>query len=238
MKNALEIENLKVAHSNKIVLKDINFNLADGAFIAVVGANGAGKSTLIKSICGLEKYAGKIKVFGKDLKKVNKNIIGYLPQNNTSEKNCPVTVFEAVSIGRFSKKGILKKFSFRDSKIVENCLKTAGISKLKDISVGKISGGEAQKVAIARILAQQPKIILLDEPQANLDPKSQKEFLALIEKLYKKYKFTCVMVTHDIGLIPKYCQKVIMLKKGQLIDIIENKNIKAKVKKLKLYNQE
>lgn len=234
-KTAIEISNLEVAYKNRVILKKINLNIESGSFVTVIGPNGAGKSTLIKCICQLQKYKGKINLFGKDIKFSDKKNIGYLPQNNISDKNSPVTVFEVVSIGLFAKNGILKNLTKKDLKVINNVLKMTGISYLKDMLIGKVSGGEAQKVAISRILAQHPKIILLDEPQSNLDPKAQTGFFNLIGKLYKKFKFTVVMVTHDIDSIPKYCKRVVMLKNSSIVLDTQNKNIKEKIKKHKVY---
>jgi len=215
---AVEIKNLNVSVSGKKVLKNISLKLERGKFYALLGANGAGKSTLIKSLCGLERFKGEIRILGKKFNEVQKNVLGYIPQNNVPDKNCPVSVFEAVSIGRFAKNGIFKKFSKKDERIVLNALKTAKIEKLKNFPAGDLSGGEVQKVSIARVIAQRPEIVLLDEPQSNLDRKSQTDFLNFVERLHKKFKFTCLMVTHDVDLIPKYCDKVFVMENGEIVE--------------------
>ncbi len=236
MSSAVNIQNLYVSYAKKEILKNINITLEEGSFTVLIGANGAGKSTLLKSLCGLEKYKGCIKIFDKDLKKTDRKIIGYVPQSNVSEKSCPISVFEAVSIGRFANNGIFSKFTAEDKTIVKKAIQTAGIKHLKRMPVGKISGGEAQKVSLARVLAQQPKLVLLDEPQLNLDPASQKSFSNLVERLYRGFKFTCLMVTHDIDLIPACCRKILMMKDGQIVFEMENnKNIKNKAKEYGIY---
>ncbi len=235
MNPAVEIKGLSVSAPGKSILNGLNMLVGEDSFNAVIGANGAGKSTLLKAICGLSDFQGSIKIFGRELSETDRSIIGYLPQNNISEKNCPVSVFEAVSIGRYAKNGIFKAFTQEDRRVVENAMKIADISHIADMPVGNISGGEAQKVSVARILAQQPRIVLLDEPQSNLDPQSQKNFLAFVEKLYKKFKFTCLMVTHDIDLIPDICNKVFMLKDSKIALETENKDIKEKAAEYKIY---
>jgi ABC-type Mn2+/Zn2+ transport system ATPase subunit len=235
MSSAIEIQNLDITFPGKKILSGVSLNVEKGGFYALIGANGAGKSTLIKAVCGLQKFKGAIKVFGKNLKEINRNIIGYVPQNNVSEKNSLVSVFQAVSVGRFAKNGIFGKFGEADRKIVNNSIRIAQIEHIANSPIGEISGGEAQKVSIARVLAQQPEIVLLDEPHAGLDPNSQKTFLNFIEKLYAAFKFTCLMVTHDMDMIPQSCQKVFMLKDGKIAQETENENIKEKAREYNIY---
>lgn len=235
MSSAIEIQNLNVSFFDKKILHNVSLNIEEGSFSVLIGANGAGKSTLIKTVCGLQKFSGTIKVFGKNLKDIDKNTIGYVPQNNVSDKNSPVSVFQAVSVGRYAKNGILRKFSEADEKIVNNSIRIAQIEHITNSPLGEISGGEAQKVSIARVLAQQPEIVLLDEPQASLDPASQKTFLNFVEKLYAGFKFTSLMVTHDIDMIPQSCQKVFMIKDGTIVLETENENIKEKAREYNIY---
>ena len=235
MSFGIEIQNLSVNFSKKQVLDGVNLSVKKGGFAVLIGANGSGKSTLVKTVCGLQKFTGTVKISGKKLKDTDRNAIGYVPQNNASEKNSPVSVFQAVSVGRFAKNGIFKKFSLADEKIVANAMRIAQIEHIAGSPLGEISGGEAQKVSIARVLAQQPEIILLDEPQSSLDPNSQKTFLNFIEKLYSGFKFTCLMVSHDIDLIPQCCDKVFMLKNSKIVLETENKDIREKAREYGIY---
>jgi ABC-type Mn2+/Zn2+ transport system ATPase subunit len=219
----------------KKILDNINLTIEEGVFYSLIGANGSGKSTLLKTLCGLRGFSGSIKIFGCDLKKINRNVIGYCPQNCVSDKNCPVSVYEAVSVGRFAKNGIFSKFSSEDAAVVNKALYAAGIENIKDMPVGAVSGGEAQKVSLARIIAQRPRIVLLDEPQANLDPRSKRDFISLVKILYKKFSFACLMATHDIESIPDCCSKVIMLKNSKIVLETENKNIEEKAKEYGIY---
>jgi ABC-type Mn2+/Zn2+ transport system ATPase subunit len=236
MSSAIEIQNLTVKISSKFILDAINMSVTKGVFAALIGANGAGKSTLVKALCGLQKFNGNVKIFGKDLKETDKNIIGYVPQNNVSEKNSPISVSQAVSVGRFSKNGIFKRFGGTDKRIVNNAMRIAQVDHIADSPLGEISGGEAQKVSMARVLAQQPEIILLDEPQAGLDPNSQKTFLNFVEKLYSSFGFTCLMVTHNIDFIPQCCSHVFMIKDGKIALETDNVNIKEKARKYDIYS--
>ena len=237
MNSGIEVQNLKVKISNKLILDGVNLNVEKGAFSVLIGANGSGKSTLLKTLCGLQKFEeGHIKILGKNLKETEKSAVGYVPQSNVSEKNSPISVYQAVSVGRYARNGIFKKFNESDKKIVNNAIRAAQIEHIANSPLGEISGGEAQKVSIARVLAQQPEIILLDEPQSSLDPNSQKTFLGFIEKLYSAFKFTCLMVSHDIDVIPCCCDKVFMLKDRKIILETDNADIKEKAAKLNVYD--
>ncbi|MDR1940719.1 MAG: metal ABC transporter ATP-binding protein [Endomicrobium sp.] len=244
---AAEIKNLSVICPGKFpfgnlpgcekkILDRINLNLEKGVFYSLIGANGAGKSTLLKALCGLRSFSGSVKIFGRDLKKVKRNIIGYSPQNDASDKNCPVSVYEAVSVGRFAKNGIFRKFLQEDANAVQKALALTGIENIKNMPIGAISGGEARKTSLARVIAQQPEIVLFDEPQANLDPQSKQDFMSLIKVLYKKFAFTCLMATHDIDLIPDCCSKVIMLKNSKIVLETDNENIAKKAKEYNIYS--
>lgn len=236
MNHAIEIKNLNVSFAGRRILEDVGLTVRRGGFSVLIGANGAGKSTLVKAVCGLEKYSGIINVSGKDIKETDKSVIGYVPQNNVSERNSPLSVYQAVSVGRFAKNGILGRFKDSDDKIVRDCIKISQIEHITDSSLGEISGGEAQKVSVARVLAQQPEIMLLDEPQSGLDPGSQRTFVNFIESLYADFKFTCFMVTHDIDLIPGCCEKVFMLKNGKIVLETDNCDIMEKAGQYNVYD--
>ena len=144
-------------------------SIDEGSFVSVIGPNGAGKTTLLTVINGLGTIlSGSVKVFGKALQSNNLSVIrkdiGYIPQHLSIDPRSPISVREAISIGRFGKIGLLNKLITADDEIIESAMDAVGISHLANNPIGHLSGGEHQKVSIARALAQQPKIILLDEP--------------------------------------------------------------------------
>ncbi len=218
----IELNNVAVAYRGNVALKGITLDIEEGTFISVIGPNGAGKSTLLTVINGLGTILeGSVKIFGRPLEKSDlsavRREIGYVPQHLNIDRRMPISVQEAVSIGRFAKAGFLKTLSDKDNEIIVSAMESVSIAHFADKPIGHLSGGEHQKVSIARALAQQPKIILLDEPTSNLDPKAQIEILSIIEKIYSEKKYTVVFVTHTLNHIPDYCTRAVLIKKGRVM---------------------
>lgn len=192
--------------NENLILEDINLDIRKGDFLALVGPNGGGKSTLIKLIMGILKNKnGEIKLFGKDIKKFNNwSCIGYISQKATNfDKRFPATVKEVVSMGRISRKGLLRSLDKKDEKIVEDCLEEVSMLKYKDYLLSSLSGGQAQRVLIARALASDPCLLVLDEPTVGIDQQNQQEFYKLLQKLRKDKGITIILVSHDIEAIAK-----------------------------------
>ena len=190
----IDIKNLTLGYDKHIVLKNINFSIEENDFICVVGPNGSGKSTLIKGILGLIKPI-KGKVVYNNLKQ---NFIGYMPQETKVDSNFPASVMEIVLSGTLNSLG-LKSFYKKESKeeALSN-LKLLGIEKLKDRSFCDLSGGQRQKVLLARSLCATSKLLILDEPSNNLDSKSKRELYETIIDLNKNHGITIIMITHDL----------------------------------------
>lgn len=205
-KNIIEISGLSFNYGNEEVLKDITLDIHQGDYLGIVGPNGAGKTTLIKIILGLLRPSqGSIKLFGDDIKKFNDwSKIGYVPQKiNNFDSHFPATVKEVVAMARFAKRGLFHFTTKEDANMVENALKQVDMFMYKDRLIGDLSGGQQQKVFIARALAGQPEIIFLDEPTTGVDKKSQQSFYDVLKKLNKELNLTLVLVTHDIDRITK-----------------------------------
>lgn len=218
----IEIENATVSYRENIALRNISLNIERGSFVAVVGPNGAGKTTLLTLINGLGRLqSGTVNIFG--LRVTNKNInhirkdIGYVPQHILIDPRMPISVHDAVMLGRYGKIGLFRHPGKGDYKIVDDVCECIGITHLKDKPIGHLSGGEQQKVSLARSLTQEPKILLLDEPTANLDPRAQNEITDLIEGIYKQEKLTIIFVTHILSHLPDVCSDAILLKNGRVI---------------------
>ncbi|MDI6724038.1 MAG: ABC transporter ATP-binding protein [Methanobacterium sp.] len=204
---ALEIEKLYVNFNEFNILKDINLTVNEKDFLAIIGPNGGGKSTLLKTILNLIKPdKGKIHIFGK-IPKESLDIMGYLPQNAHFDMNFPINVFDVVLMGRYN--GLLKNYNKNDKKAVINALNDVSMLEFKDRQISRLSGGQMQRIFIARALAREPKILLLDEPTASVDPKMQKSFYELLLKL--KEKMTIILVTHDVGVVCEYVDKIACL---------------------------
>ena len=165
----IELKNLSLGYQNHIVLKNININIEENDFICVVGPNGSGKSTLIKGILGLIKpYKGIVKY--NDLKQ---NFIGYMPQETKIDPNFPASVFEIVLSGTLNRVGIKSFYKKEAKELALRNLRILGIEKLKNKSYSNLSGGQRQKVLLARSLCATTKLLVLDEPSNNLDSESK-----------------------------------------------------------------
>ena len=208
---AVEVKNLYFKYENEWILEDINFSLNDKEFMAIIGPNGGGKTTLLKLLLSfLKPSKGEVLIYGKPPVK-NRTIIGYVPQYTTFSLDVPITVFDVVMQGRL-KKG---KFFYRkkDKEKVEEILENLGIAEFKNKKIKDLSGGQRQKVLIARALAVEPKILIMDEPTSAIDIKGQKEILDLIESL----DITRVVVSHDIKILLRDVDKIAYIHKKAVI---------------------
>ncbi len=200
----IEITGVNFKQDTSHILEDINLEIKRGDFLGIIGPNGAGKTTLLKIMLGLIKpTSGTIKLFGEDIHHFKDWYkIGYIPQHALSfDTNFPVNVFEVVSMGRFSKKGLFKNLGKEDMQVIYDALEIVGMKEYKNRRIGELSGGQQQRVFIARALASQPELLILDEPTVSVDIAGQKEFYDFLEKLNKEKKITLVLVTHDISSI-------------------------------------
>ena len=208
---AIEVKNLYFKYDKEWILENINFSLEDKKFMAIIGPNGGGKTTLIKLILGfLKPVQGEIKIYGKDTKE-NRHIIGYVPQHTNFALDIPITVFDIVLQGRLKK----RKFFYDklDKEKAKEVLKELEIYELRNKKIKDLSGGERQKVLIARALASEPKILIMDEPTSAIDPKGQKEILDLIES----FKITRIVVSHDIKILLRNVDKIAYIHKKAVI---------------------
>lgn len=232
MPSIIEIKKLQVKYGATTVLENINFSVEKGAYIGLAGPNGAGKSTLIKAILGLIPSQGEIIIAGEKSKNFNHfEKIGYLPQKGQNFNQIfPASVLEIVTLGTLAQKKWPKKITSLDRKKTEKILKTLGIFELKDRPVGELSGGEQQRVFLARALVNNPEILILDEPSTALDPAIRESFFALINKLNKELGVTIILITHDIGHIGAYAKQLLYLDKkvifyGAFSDFCHSQNM-------------
>ncbi|AZV47448.1 ABC transporter [Nautilia sp. PV-1] len=209
--NALDVKNLYFQYDKETVLENINFSLKDKEFMAIIGPNGGGKTTLLKLILGfLKPTKGEIFIYGKKPEKV-KEIIGYVPQHTNFSLDIPITVFDIVLQGRL-KKG---KFFYnkKDKEKAMKTLQTLKIEHFADRKIKDLSGGQRQKVLIARALVSEPEIIIMDEPTSAIDPAGQQEILDLIESL----DITRIVVSHDIKILLRKVDKIAFINKKAVI---------------------
>ena len=213
----IEIKNLKFGYNENQILKDVNLSLEKGDFAVISGENGSGKSTLIKLILGgLKKDEGSIRLFGIDIEDFkNYNKLGYVPQVNDSIKIAfPVTCREYVSLNLYKDFNIFKKLKKSNKEDVENIFTSLNIKNLIDRPFNKLSGGQAQRVMIARALVANPDLLVLDEPTVGIDQKSKDDFLKLLVHLNTNHGISILMITHEMEILGDYVDKIFRLREG------------------------
>ncbi|MCH1519478.1 MAG: metal ABC transporter ATP-binding protein [Nitrosopumilus sp.] len=205
MLNAVEISNLTVKYPEVVALDDVSFVIKQGDFLGIIGPNGAGKSTLFDSMLGLNTtYTGTIKFFDEDIKKSKTyhQEIGYVPQKPEFESNFPATVSDVVRMG-------LRKKS--DDKKVDEILQQLMLHELRNRRIGALSGGQLQRVFIAKALVHDPKILILDEPNTGVDQQSINLFFGILKELNSKQGITIIWSSHDLDAVNKLANHVACL---------------------------
>lgn len=201
---AILLRDVAFARDEQPVLENVDLEIAAGSFASVIGPNGGGKSTLLKLLLGLlEPTRGSIEILGKRPARARR-AIGYMPQHQQIDPQFPITVEEVVRLGALGPRSL---FGRVDRKVVDAALDAVGCAHLRSRSFGALSGGQRQLVLIARALAGRPKILLLDEPTANLDPGVEESFYALLQNL--RGEMTILLVSHDVGLVSEQTEQVV-----------------------------
>ncbi|MFC2000121.1 metal ABC transporter ATP-binding protein [Chloroflexota bacterium] len=208
-REVVKLEDVWVHYDGVSILEGIDLSIEQDDFLGIIGPNGGGKTTLLKVILGLTKPShGKVLVLGNSPEKSRRSI-GYVPQHNLFDRDFPASVWAVVLMGRFGKAGLFRRYSGEDSNAAETALREVNMWDYKDRQIGRLSGGEQQRVFIARALVSEPRLLLLDEPTASVDPPAQTEFYELLEGL--KQGRAVVMVSHDIGAVSIYVNKIACL---------------------------
>jgi len=214
-KPAVHIDNLSVYYGQTPALAGVCLDVADGEYLGIIGPNGGGKSTLLKAVLGLVPItSGAVEVYGYKPGK-NTALIGYVPQISALDKQFPITLFEVVLTGRL-KQGLslFYKYSSKDKEAVRLLLEQVGIAGLANRQISELSGGEFQKMLIARALAVNPRLLLLDEPTASVDAGSRDQIYDLLAQLNKS--MTIILVTHDLLAISSQVHRLACLS-GNLV---------------------
>lgn len=222
---AIEIEQLSVAARGRTILEVERLSVGFGELLAVMGPNGAGKSTLLRTFLGMQRQAsGRVCVFGQNVSELNglaltrmRRSIGYVPQGLPARSEMPLTVREVVSIGRAGLAGSFRPLSKADWQVVDGWMERLGIAALAGCAFHEISGGEQRKAVIARAMVQQPQLLLLDEPTANLDLGWRERIVETVQSLYLQTRLAVVLVCHELEVLPPCCQQVILLNRGRVI---------------------
>ena len=199
-----------------IALSDISLTIYEGEFVGVIGPNGSGKTTLCRAVLGLlAPVEGHLHIFDcacNELRCHHRAKIGYLPQKGVVDRNFPITVLETVVMGRYGALGLFTRPGKKDHDIALEALAQVGMDAHKDTALGHLSGGQQQRVFIARALAQQPKVLILDEPTTGLDITTQHNVIELVQHLHHTLKLTILLITHDINMIRSKVDRLVLLK--------------------------
>jgi len=218
MKSAIQTKNLTVSLSGKTILDQIDFAMEPGEYVSVIGPNGAGKTTLIKCLCGIHPVkAGTVYVMGQNATELSSRerarLLSYVPQ--AEGKAFPFTVLEFVLLGRYPHLSPFTPVSTKDHDAVDRALKQTGTEALRHRKLGTLSGGERQMVFIAAALAQEAKILILDEPATFLDYRHQTEVFRLLRRLNRDHGHSILTVSHNINTAARCSSRILAVKNGK-----------------------
>ena len=207
----VSISNLWVCRAEHAVLENINLELDPADFLGLIGPNGGGKSTLLKVMLGLIKPdRGEIRIFGLR-PEAARGRVGYMPQKTVFDQSFPVKVLDVVLMGRYTRTGLFRRYGTDDRKAAHHALEAVGMEDRAEREIGALSGGEQQRVFVARSLVSDPELLLLDEPTAGVDSAQQTEFYDLLCHLNHDLGIAIVLVSHDVTAISKYVSKIACL---------------------------
>ena len=207
----VSIKGLWVCRAGHAVLEDINLELEAADFLGLIGPNGGGKSTLLKVMLGLIKPdRGEIRIFGLT-PEAARGRVGYMPQKTVFDQSFPVKVLDVVLMGRYTRTGLFHRYGPADRKAARRALEAVGMEDRAEREIGALSGGEQQRVFVARSLVSDPELLLLDEPTAGVDSAQQTEFYDLLCHLNHELGIAIVLVSHDVTAISKYVSKIACL---------------------------
>ena len=215
----LEVNNLTLAYGKTTVIDDMSFGVDKGEMLGLIGPNGSGKSTLIKAISHvITPRSGRVLLDGKEISAIQRSelarLVSVVPQTPILPSS--FSAFEIVLMGRNPHLGLLRYESENDLELTYRAMERTATLSFAERRIGELSGGEIQRIVIARALAQQTEVILLDEPTANLDINHQLEILDLIKSLCTRNHLTVIITVHDLNLAAQYCDRLVLIKTGQV----------------------
>ncbi|HIQ99430.1 MAG TPA: ABC transporter ATP-binding protein [Candidatus Scybalocola faecavium] len=204
----LTVDHVSIAYDNErdFAVEDVSFTVKEGEYICLIGSNGSGKSTLLKGITGLVRVTR-----GNIIYQVKKDEYAYLSQSHLIDRNFPATVYEVILSGTQRQDKWTPFYTKADKKMASRAMEMFGVTQFKDRRIGHLSGGQQQRVLLARAFCRHPKLLLLDEPCAGLDPVMTKEFYELLDRLNKQEKIAILMASHDMDQVETYGSRVIVM---------------------------
>jgi len=207
---ALELHDLTVSYAKKPVLYGVDVQVPQGALVGIIGPNGAGKSTMIRAIMGLTPLSGGwVQIFGESFEK-SRHRVGYVPQREQVDWDFPVNVMDVVLMGRYGRRGWLRRVTKEDKQIAEESLDKVGMLPFRNRQIANLSGGQQQRVFLARALAQQSDLYLMDEPFAGVDATTERAIVTLLQELQSQGK-TILVVHHDLTTAKEYFDHLLLL---------------------------
>ncbi|MCF4098545.1 manganese/iron ABC transporter ATP-binding protein [Maritalea mediterranea] len=215
----INVSHVTVTYRNgHTALKEASFSIPRGTITALVGVNGSGKSTLFKAIMGFVPVTeGQVKLLGKPVQEaLRNNLVAYVPQSEDVDWDFPVLVEDVVMMGRYGKMGFFRIPSKRDREMVDQALDRVNMAKYRKRQIGELSGGQKKRVFLARALAQEGEVILLDEPFTGVDVKTEDTIVQLMRDLRDEGKVMLVS-THNLGSVPEFCDRTVLIK-GTVLD--------------------
>jgi ABC-type Mn2+/Zn2+ transport system ATPase subunit len=217
----INLDDISVRKAKNLLLDGISFSVSRNEFIGIIGPNGAGKTTLLNVIAGLERFEGALTLFGRNetwkRSRETRLRIGYVPQLLQIDPAFPIMASEAVMTGAIGRLGLFRSPGRQEREKTTQLMELMRIAHLAERPLGHLSGGERQKVSLARAILQQPDILLMDEPTANLDIAVQKEVLNLINEIHQREKLTILFVTHDFTMLPDAMHRALLLNNGKIV---------------------
>ncbi len=211
----VSVNNIGVKKGGETILSNVSFHLHCGELTAVIGVNGAGKTTLVKSVLGEIRHEGNVEFQSHHGEKIEKVTIGYVPQHLSFDKSMPVSVEDFLLVGRETSPVCFKRSKAKSLEI-DKALEAVGCLQLKKRKLGELSGGELQRVMLANALYPLPELLILDEPVSGVDIKGSEEFYKAISNLKKNYHMAIAMVTHDLGTVKEFAERVVLVNKTVL----------------------
>lgn len=221
---AVRLYNTTLLRGGRAILRDLNLELPLRGFLGVIGPNGAGKTTLLDAISGDVPYTGGLQVLGQEVSALRpqkrsrfRTRLGMVPQLGETTPQVPLTVEEVVAIGRTGRAGLFRPLSRTDRLVCAEWIERLGLAPLSRRPFSRLSGGERRKVHLARALAQEPDLLLLDEPAGHLDLRWQEEMTLLVGRTWRETGLTVIMVTHELRHLPAGCDRMLLLGGGRLL---------------------
>lgn len=221
MQVAAELEHVSFGYRpGQRVLEDVSLRIGEGEFVAVAGPNGGGKTTLVRLVLGLERPSeGQARLFGEPAHRFSRRrTLGYLAQRSALGGDAPTTVREVVSAGRLAAGGLIGPLRRRDRELVAEAIDRVGLSGSADVPLRMLSGGMQQRAFIAKALASEPSLLVLDEPTTGVDAESQDALAALLDRLHSELGVTILYVSHEFGAVERFVQRLVLVRRTIVFD--------------------